>query len=90
MATNAVKYGALSNEAGHVAMSWRCEDGAFAFDWVETDGPPVVPPGSRGFGSKLIERIVAAYFEGEGTLDFNPAGIRFRLTGMPGSIAVEA
>lgn len=90
LATNAVKYGALSNEAGRVAMSWRFEDGAFAFDWVETGGPPVVPPGSRGFGSKLIERIVAAYFEGEGHLDFDPAGIRFRLTGVPGSIAVEA
>jgi two-component sensor histidine kinase len=71
-------------------MAWRVEDGAFAFDWIETGGPPVVPPASRGFGSKLIERIVAAYFEGEGRLDFDPSGIRFRLTGVPGATVGEA
>ncbi|SEP25501.1 PAS domain S-box-containing protein [Methylobacterium sp. UNC300MFChir4.1] len=90
LATNAAKYGALSNETGRVAMSWRVEDGTFAFDWVETGGPPVTPPAGRGFGSKLIERIVASYFEGEGCLDFDPAGIRFRLTGVPGGGVVEA
>jgi two-component sensor histidine kinase len=90
LATNAAKYGALSNETGLVAMAWRVEDGAFAFDWIETGGPPVVPPASRGFGSKLIERIVAAYFEGEGRLDFDPSGIRFRLTGVPGATVGEA
>lgn len=90
LATNAAKYGALSNETGRVAMTWRVEDGVFAFDWVETGGPPVTPPTGRGFGSKLIERIVASYFDGEGHLDFDPSGIRFRLTGVPGGIAVEA
>ena len=62
----------------------------FAFEWVESGGPPVTPPGSRGFGSKLIERIVASYFEGEGRVDFDPSGIRFRLTGMPGGAVGEA
>jgi two-component sensor histidine kinase len=90
LATNAAKYGALSNEKGCVAMTWRVEDGVFAFEWIETGGPPVTPPSGRGFGSKLIERIVASYFEGEGRLDFDPAGIRFRLTGVPGGTAVEA
>lgn len=90
LATNAAKYGALSNETGRVAMSWRVEDGAFAFEWAETGGPPVVPPGSRGFGSKLIERIVASYFDGEGRLDFDPSGIMFTLTGVPGGVAGEA
>ncbi|GJE79532.1 PAS domain-containing sensor histidine kinase [Methylorubrum thiocyanatum] len=90
LATNAAKYGALANETGRVSMTWRVEDGAFAFDWIETGGPPVTPPAGRGFGSKLIERIVASYFDGEGRLDFDPAGIRFRLTGVPGGAAVEA
>ena len=90
LATNAAKYGALSNDTGRVAMTWRVEDGAFAFEWVESGGPPVTPPGSRGFGSKLIERIVASYFEGEGRVDFDPSGIRFRLTGMPGGAVGEA
>ncbi len=40
LATNAAKYGALSNEAGRVTMAWRVEAGMFAFDWVEAGGPP--------------------------------------------------
>ncbi|UHD47407.1 hypothetical protein LUX29_09650 [Aureimonas altamirensis] len=83
LATNAAKYGALSNEAGVVAMSWGMLDGKFRFDWIETGGPTVVAPESRGFGSKLIERIVASYFEGEGHISFDPIGIHFKLTGAP-------
>nr|WP_281024468.1 PAS domain-containing protein [Methylorubrum zatmanii] len=90
LATNAAKYGALSNETGRVAMSWRVEDGAFAFEWVEAGGPPVAPPGTRGFGSKLIERIVSSYFEGEGILHFDASGVRFRLAGAPGAAVVDA
>lgn len=40
LATNAAKYGALANETGRVSMTWRVEDGAFAFDWIETGGRP--------------------------------------------------
>ena len=90
LATNAAKYGALSNETGRVVMGWRVEDGVFVFDWGETGGPAVCPPQSRGFGSKLIERIVASYFEGEGRLDFDPSGLKFRLTGLTGGTASEA
>ena len=89
LATNAAKYGALSNETGRVAMTWRIVGGVFAFEWIESGGPPVAPPAGRGFGSKLIERIVASYFEGEGRLEFAPAGIRFKLTGTPSGAAVE-
>ncbi|SIQ75774.1 HWE histidine kinase domain-containing protein [Bosea sp. TND4EK4] len=81
LATNAIKYGALSGETGRVAMKWARPGGAFVFEWIENDGPPVAPPSNRGFGSKLIERIVAAYFEGEGHLDFRPEGVRFKLVG---------
>ncbi|MBB3949955.1 GAF domain-containing protein [Aureimonas jatrophae] len=79
LATNAVKYGALSNETGRVSVSWGAEDGAFAFRWVETGGPPVVAPDRRGFGSKLLERVVAANFDGTGRLDFAPSGLCFEL-----------
>jgi two-component sensor histidine kinase len=71
-------------------MIWRVDDGAFAFEWVETGGPPVTPPTGRGFGSKLIERIVASYFEGDAHLEFDRSGIRFRLTAVPSGTAVEA
>ncbi len=90
LATNAAKYGALSNETGRVAMSWGVVDGTFTFRWIETGGPVVAQPRSRGFGSKLIERIVASYFDGSGVIDFNPSGIEFTLTSASHSAPVAA
>lgn len=81
LATNAAKYGALSNDVGRVEMSWKSSNGAFEFSWSETGGPSVSPPDRRGFGSKLIENIVASYFDGEGFIDFDPSGITFMLKG---------
>lgn len=58
MATNAVKYGALSNDTGRVTVSWHVEgvgeDAVFQFSWTERGGPPVSTPNEKGFGSKLI------------------------------------
>lgn len=58
LATNAVKYGALSSETGKVQVSWRVEsqpEGAtLVVDWTETGGPPVGTPTRKGFGSRLI------------------------------------
>ncbi|KQQ90252.1 HWE histidine kinase domain-containing protein [Aureimonas sp. Leaf324] len=90
LATNAAKYGALSCLEGSVTMSWGETDKAFYFKWIEEGGPTVAPPERRGFGSKLIERIVASYFDGEGRLDFDPAGIRFTLTGAPKAVETAA
>lgn len=82
LATNAAKYGSLSNDEGRVAIRWDVSrEGAFTFDWVERGGPAVTPPARTGFGSKLIERTVAPYFEGAATLDFPAAGAEFHLTG---------
>ena len=83
LATNATKYGALSGETGRVAIGWDIKDnGSFSFHWVESCGPPVTPPGRSGFGSVLIEKIVATYFDGSATLDFLPGGIAFHLRGV--------
>lgn len=90
LATNATKYGALSNETGSVTMSWGQVDGAFVFAWNEAGGPPVTEPTRRGFGSRLIERIVASYFDGEARLEFAPTGIRFKLTGASDRPAQQA
>jgi PAS domain S-box-containing protein len=64
LATNAVKYGALSVAGGWVAIGWTAEpapDGvALRLDWAEHDGPPVRPPTHRGFGTRLIARSLAA------------------------------
>jgi PAS domain S-box-containing protein len=80
LATNAVKYGALSVEAGRVEIGWTLgagEDGAPGMElvWRETGGPPVAAPGRRGFGSRLIERSLAAELGGRVALDFAPDGL---------------
>ena len=60
LGTNALKYGALSTETGAVAVRWSTSDGRFRLRWGERGGPPVAPPTRRGFGSRLIERGLAA------------------------------
>jgi two-component sensor histidine kinase len=79
MATNAAKYGALSNDSGHVALDWEVleDDGTrkLRLIWTETGGPPVVAPVQRGFGSRLIERSARDQLGGEATVDFLPRGV---------------
>jgi PAS domain S-box-containing protein len=84
LATNATKYGALSDDQGHIDIAWSVhKDGpndAFAFTWCETGGPVVVKPTRRGFGSRMIEQALAGYFTGSAELDYDPAGLTFNLT----------
>ena len=54
LATNAAKYGALSNDPGRVDLTWRIELGKLEFVWVELDGPKIAPPNRRGYGSRAI------------------------------------
>ncbi|WP_206240227.1 HWE histidine kinase domain-containing protein [Novosphingobium terrae] len=81
LATNATKYGALSNEEGRVALDWSWIDGAFNLTWIESGGPAVKEPSDRGLGSRLIEQAIAPYFRGKGNMEFAPEGLRFRLSG---------
>jgi len=77
LATNAVKYGALSLPAGHVAVRWRkTRDGDLALSWTEQDGPPVQPPTHTGFGSRLLERGLARELGGEVDFQLKPDGAR--------------
>lgn len=72
LATNAVKYGALSNDSGRVQLDWELDDGSgcVRLCWRESGGPPVSPPERRGFGSKLIEKSL-----GRAQFEFHPAGL---------------
>ncbi len=89
LATNAAKYGALSNDSGIVTLRWAVEgdpgcdaDGAdarFTLHWCERGGPPVVPPQRRGFGSTLIERSLRSYFGGQAETEYAPEGLSFHL-----------
>jgi len=61
LATNSVKYGALSNSIGRVTVEWSNDPATgFILEWKEAGGPPVTPPARRGFGSRLIERVSAS------------------------------
>jgi two-component sensor histidine kinase len=81
LATNAVKYGALSVETGRVQVIWReLADGGFVLDWKETGGPSVVPPTRHGFGATLLEQVTGRELGGEAVVEFPPDGARVRIT----------
>ena len=80
LATNAAKYGALSVPGGRVEIRWQpARDDAgrpqLRIEWIEQDGPPVVAPQKRGFGSTLIEGGIAAELSGNARLAFEPVGL---------------
>jgi PAS domain S-box-containing protein len=81
LATNAVKYGALSVPDGGVHVTWNASyDSAGARHmtllWEETGGPTVQPPGRSGFGSRLLERTFGRESSGRAQLEFRPTGLR--------------
>lgn len=79
IATNAAKYGALSNETGRVTLDWEViadtSKSRLHLIWTEAGGPPVTAPVRRGFGSRLIERSARDQLGGEATVDFLPRGV---------------
>jgi two-component sensor histidine kinase len=84
IATNAAKYGALSNDTGTVAVDWEIleeSDGRkLRLIWTEAGGPPVTAPVQRGFGSRLIERSARDQLGGEATVDFLPRGVIYTVS----------
>lgn len=79
LATNAVKYGAFSNEAGTIAIWWTVEPSSegdlLILHWQEKDGPRVSPPTRKGFGSRVLERGLAYELGGTVTLNYFPDGL---------------
>jgi PAS domain S-box-containing protein len=75
LATNALKYGSLSTPAGRVALRWTLLGDRLALAWRERDGPPVAAPKARGFGTRMIERGLAAELGGDVAIDFRPDGL---------------
>jgi PAS domain S-box-containing protein len=75
--TNAVKYGALSNDAGKISVEWCRTDGPprLKLAWSENGGPLVSSPARQGFGSRLIERGLAADLQAEVAMEFRPQGL---------------
>ncbi len=79
LATNAAKFGALSNGEGRVLAAWRLETGktgrTLNLDWRELGGPTVSPPVRRGFGSRLIRMSLEGELGGRTDLRFEPDGL---------------
>jgi PAS domain S-box-containing protein len=95
LATNAVKYGALSNETGKVEIHWSLDGTSgpahLHLRWEESGGPPVRPPSRRGFGTRLIERSLAGDLHGEAKIDFASTGLVCTITApVPDPLAVAA
>jgi len=81
LATNAIKYGALSNRAGRVSVEWELNEAVkphrLTLHWKERGGPPVTEPTRRGFGSRLIEQTLGK--TGERQLFFDSRGLEYHV-----------
>ena len=79
LATNAVKYGALRHPEGKVLITWAADvtgaPPAFDFRWEERDGPPVMPPTRKGFGSNMIEKVLAYEVSAKVQMDYAATGL---------------
>jgi PAS domain S-box-containing protein len=88
MATNAIKYGAMSVPEGHIAIGWSIQETPdcpakspqFVLGWRESGGPVVVQPTTTGFGSTIIADVPRAKLRGAVAIDYAPEGFRWRLT----------
>jgi two-component sensor histidine kinase/PAS domain-containing protein len=80
LATNATKYGALSCPEGHVNVHWGVTGDMMQLDWEECGGPLVTPPAQKGFGSRLLEEIVAHDLGGQTKLNYSASGVQCSIT----------
>jgi PAS domain S-box-containing protein len=96
LATNSVKYGALSAPYGKVTIAWSLtrgkqadDPGEFQFEWREQGGPGVQQATSAGFGRKVLEQLVSFALEGRTTLIFHPSGVRWTLFAPAGAVVAS-
>lgn len=83
LATNAGKYGALSDGAGKVLIEWAVEHGKgapdFCFSWREVDGPPVTQPTRTGFGTRMIAMMTERALGAKAAMDYEPGGLMWSM-----------
>jgi two-component sensor histidine kinase len=81
LTTNAAKYGALSVPQGQVEVMWDVvtlsEQQSLRLEWIERGGPPVEKPQRKGFGSTLLQRVLATQCNADIRFEFEPEGLRF-------------
>jgi len=76
LATNAGKYGALSNATGSVEVRWDVGPATLRLSWTESGGPPVAPPARHGFGTRLLQDGLMREFASRTHLEYAPSGVR--------------
>jgi PAS domain S-box-containing protein len=83
LATNAVRYGALSVPGGRVLVTWEViqveQEHRLRLEWQERDGPPVEEPKRKGFGSALLQRVLTTQCHAQVEFAFQAAGLRFSM-----------
>jgi PAS domain S-box-containing protein len=90
LATNAVKYGALSNSDGFVSITWHLpRDARLTIKWREEGGPPVVPPATLGFGSVIVDAAIKAELNAEVSIDYATEGLTWQAS-LPTATSLEA
>ena len=87
LATNAVKYGALGRDSGHVEITWRREGAIMLVSWKEEGGPPVVPPKRKGFGTRLLNQVSGRQLNAKLEFDWDPHGLQLQVR-LPGDLFV--
>jgi two-component sensor histidine kinase len=93
LATNAAKYGALTEHAGRVLITWSITDlnsSRFRFRWEERGGPVVSKPKQRGFGTTVLEQVMAEYFDMPPQIEFAASGVRYELNGSLATLTATA
>lgn len=89
LATNSLKYGALSSDEGEVEIGWKCEDANFKMWWRERGGPPVAEPQRSGFGTMLIRDVPRSSLSAEVTMVFDPAGLCWQIEAPAAALSVQ-
>jgi PAS domain S-box-containing protein len=87
LATNSLKYGALSVEGGYVRVGWESHAGGFEITWSERGGPPVRQPDHTGFGTTLIRDVPRHNLDAKVELDYLNEGLRWSLACGPAALA---
>jgi two-component sensor histidine kinase/CheY-like chemotaxis protein len=83
LATNAAKYGALSNASGKVSLSWVFGVNGLIIEWLERGGPEVLPPNAKGYGTRVIAASLEQ-LDGRANFEWRPEGLLCQLCFPPG------
>ena len=90
LATNALKYGALSVPEGRVSVTWGLSDeGELSVEWTETGGPPVAEPIHKGFGTTIISEVPRRHIARDVRLEYRPEGVYWRVECLPSAITED-